>query len=84
MKNKVNTHKVRTNEKRKENIRPEISAVGLMDATARAMVVKYIGKHTPYIRYVKPAREVSKPTVQNQQIKKRLDPRMFHGSSIPT
>jgi len=37
---KENTHKVKTNEKRKENMRPEISAVGLMDATARAMVVK--------------------------------------------
>jgi hypothetical protein len=33
------THNVRTKEKRKENMRPAISAVGLIEATANAVVV---------------------------------------------
>lgn len=71
-----------TNANKNENMSPAISAVGHIDATASAIVVQYIGKHTPYMRYVNPARELSKPTVQNQHRKNRLDPRMFHGNSV--
>ena len=36
---RIVTHNVRTNEKSRENIRPAILAVGLIEATAKAMVV---------------------------------------------